>query len=36
MGATTESAGPPRTDAELRTYLRRWMGTAIAAQGQQV
>ncbi|WP_280236721.1 TetR/AcrR family transcriptional regulator [Nocardia cyriacigeorgica] len=23
---------PPRTDAQLRTYLRRWMGTAIAAQ----
>lgn len=23
---------PPRTDDELRAYLRRWMGTAIAAQ----
>lgn len=23
---------PPRTDDELRTYLRRWMGSAIAAQ----
>ncbi|TQF74597.1 TetR/AcrR family transcriptional regulator [Rhodococcus spelaei] len=23
---------PPRTDDELRRYLRRWMGTAIAAQ----
>lgn len=23
---------PPRDDAELRAYLRRWMGTAISAQ----
>lgn len=23
---------PPRSDGELRQYLRRWMGTAIAAQ----